>query len=263
MAETPKYPVKTLEKSIEILNILYNESDFRGLGITEIGNKTGLNKSVVHRIMDTLLFYSLVEKDPETARYRLGWGLFTMAQKVPQQNHLYSLSIGYLLDLNKAVNSTVNLGILRGTDSLIISKIEANTKDSMLRLATQAGDAETAYATSLGKAMLSDMDDDDIRELFKSVMPFAKLTPNTVANIDELIDRIHEVRELGYAVDNEELSIGMICMARPVRDYTGKVVAAVSVSSPSSVMTEDRKKIILDNLAICVSNISRSLGYRE
>ena len=121
MSEAPKYPVRTLDKAIEILNLLYSSDDHRGCGITELSVKSGLNKSVVHRIMDTLLYNGLVEKDPDTSRYRLGWGLYTLAQKVPQQNHLYNISINYLIELSKAVNTTVNLGILRGTNSIIIS----------------------------------------------------------------------------------------------------------------------------------------------
>jgi DNA-binding IclR family transcriptional regulator len=261
MSEAPKYPVRTLDKAIEILNLLYSSDDHRGCGITELSVKSGLNKSVVHRIMDTLLYNGLVEKDPDTSRYRLGWGLYTLAQKVPQQNHLYNISINYLIELSKAVNTTVNLGILRGTNSIIISKIESNSKDAVMRIATQIGEPEEAYATSLGKIILADKDDYEIRDLFGSGFKFRKMTPNTVSNVDELMDRIHAARENGYAMDNEELALGLICIAKPIRDYTGSVVAAVSVSSLGIMMTEERKQLILNHLSVCCSSISKALGY--
>ncbi len=261
MSEAPKYPVRTLDKAIEILNLLYNSDDPRGCGITELSVKSGLNKSVVHRIMDTLVYNDLAERDPETSRYRLGWGLYTLAQKVPQQNQLYDISIRYLIELSKAVKTTVNLGILRGTNSIIVSKIEPNSKDAPMRIATQIGEPEEAYATSLGKIILADKDDSEIRELFGPKFKFRKMTPNTVTNIDQLLERIQMARDNGYAMDNEELSPGLICLSRPIRDYTGAVVAAVSVSSLGVMMTEERKNLILENLAICCSNVSKSLGY--
>lgn len=261
MNEAPKYPVRTLEKAIEILNLLYEANDYRGCGITELSQKSGLNKSVVHRIMDTLLYNGLVEKDPDTSRYRLGWGLYYLAQKVPEQNHLYSISINHLIELGKAVGATVNLGVLRGTESIIISKIEASSRDSMMRIATQIGEPERAYATSLGKMIMSDMDDEAIRQLFPRDFQFEPLTENTIRSTDGLISVIHQVRKDGYAMDNEELALGLTCISRPIRDYTGRIVAAVSVSSQTITVTEEKKQLILDRLEQCCINISRALGY--
>ena len=261
MSEAPKYPVRTLDKAIEILNLLYQTDDYRGCGITDLSVRSGLNKSVVHRIMDTLLYNGLVEKDPETSRYRLGWGLYTLGQKVPQQNHLYNLSINYLIELNKAVGTTVNLGVLRGRESVIISKIDSSARDQVMRIATQVGEPEIAYATALGKMIMSDIDDEQIRHLFGADFKFVKMTENTVGSVDQLLERIAEVRVNGYAMDKEELAIGLICIAMPIRDYTGRIVAAVSVSSAASTVTEDKKRLILHELTACCGNISKALGF--
>lgn len=258
--EAPKYPVKTLEKAIEILKYLYSSPDFRGVGITEISKMTGMNKSVVHRILETLLYNGLIEKDTESSKYRLGWGLYTIAQKVPKQNQLYSISINHLINLGKELEATVNLGILRGTQSIIISKIESNTRDYTLRVDTQIGEPEEAYATSLGKMILSDKDDSEILDLFSKTV-FKKITNNTASNISELLDRIQAVRQQGFSIDNEELALGMICIAMPVKDYTGKTIAAVSVSMISSSLDEKRKANVLSELKKCCVRISSSLGY--
>lgn len=260
MGETPKYPLKTLEKAIDILKLLNESDDYRGCGITELSSRSGLNKSVVHRIMDTLLANGFVDKDPDTSRYRLGWGLYSLAQKVPQQNNLYTISLPHLTQLSKAVGSTVNLGILRGTDSVIISKAEPSSNDS-IKVATQIGVYETAYATSLGKVMLADKDEDEIRELFGHGFKFTKMTANTITSADDLIALLRKVRTDGYAMDLEELNVGLICIARPVHDYTGKVAAAVSVSIIGREIDADRKQSILDGLEVCCRSISIELGY--
>lgn len=262
-SEAPKYPVRTLEKAIEIMNIMYKDGDFRGMGITELSEMSGLNKSVVHRIMDTLLFYDIIEKDPNTSRYRLGWGLYTLAQKVPQQNHLCSISMNYLVELSKAVNNTVNLGILRGKDILIISKIESDARDSLMRVVTQVGEPEAAYATSLGKMMLSDRSDEEIRQLFSDPDSMKKLTEKTASSIDELIALVRQVREDGYAIDTEELLLGITCISMPVKDYTGRIVAAISVSTQTVLLTEEAKLRIMMQLKLCCKGVSKALGYSD
>ena len=240
---------------------MYNSNDSRGFGITELSTASGLNKSVVHRIMDTLLYNGLVEKDHDTSRYRLGWGLYKLAQKVPRQNHLYSISINHLIKLNSEVNTTVNLGILRGTESVIISKIESRTGDSVMRVGTQVGEPEAAYATALGKMILSDKDDDEIRKLFPPDFRFKKMTENTISDTEKLLEVINKVRTEGFAMDREELALGLICISKPVRDYTERIVAGVSVSSPGTAVTEEKKKFILERLDVCCKNISKALGY--
>ena len=222
-----------------------------------------MNKSVVHRILTTLLSYGWVEKDETTNRYYLGWAIYTLAQKIPQQNQLYNVSINYLTHLSEKVGETINLGIMRGLDSIIIYKIEAPNKGSMIRVSTRVGEREASYATSLGKAIMAGLDDDDIRVLFAGVDVFKQFTNHTISNINQLLNVIQTVRIQGYALDNQELISGISCIAMPVRDYSGRTIAAVSVSSPSSILSPARKEYILKELKICTNSISTALGYNK
>lgn len=260
MEEKPKYPIQTVSNAIEILNYLALDSGNRGVGITEISNALGMGKSAVHRILDTLLYYGFVDKNFETSRYRLGWGLYSIGQHVPQQNQIFNLDRDCLIELSRKTGETVNLGVLNRNETVLISKIEGNS--SGLRVNIQAGEREAIHATALGKVLISEMQDDAICELLSDRIPLQKFTENTITNVDDLLNELCEVRKRGYATDEEEYGIGIICMSCPVRDYTGRIIAAVSVSTPSSRMDENHRELILTSLKECSNYASWSLGYR-
>lgn len=258
--DKPKYPVQTVSKAIEIINYLSKDTSNRGAGITELSREMGMGKSTIHRILDTLLYYGYIDKNWETNRYRLGWALYSVGQRVPRQNQIYNLDPAYLTELSQKTGETANFGILKGTETIIISKIEGNSRG--LHVGVQAGEREAVHATALGKVLISEMEDEDIRALFAGQPEFHRYTENTIANVDELIEEVRRVRVAGYAVDNQEFGVGLICMARPVRDYTGKIVAAISVSTPANRMDEEHRAAILDAIGECCSAISWNLGYR-
>ena len=257
--DKPKYPVQTVSKAIEIINYLSKDTSNRGAGITELSREIGMGKSTIHRILDTLLYYGYIDKNWETNRYRLGWALYSVGQRVPRQNQIFNLDPAYLTELSQKTGETVNLGILKGIETIIISKIEGNSGG--LYVGVQAGQHEAVHATGLGKVLISEMTDGEIRALAANQSEFYRYTEHTIADVDELLEEVHRVREAGYAVDNQEFGLGLICMAKPIRDYTGKIVAAVSVSTPANRMTEEHRAAILDALGECSSAISQTLGY--
>lgn len=260
MSDKPKYPVQTVGNAIEILEILAKDVSSHGVGVTDLSREMNMGKSSVHRILDTLLYYGYVIKDAETSRYRLGWGLYTIGQRVPQQNQIFSLDSAYLIELSKKTGDTVNLGVRDRDEVIIISKLEGT--NAGLRVGIQVGEHEPIHATALGKMLISDMSDGDVSELLRFT-GFHKFTDNTVSNVSELLNNLKTVRERGYSMDSQEFAMGMICIAMPIRDYTGNIIAAVSVSSPSNHMNEERITFITENLRECCGRISWNMGYRK
>lgn len=260
MVEPPKYPVTTVIKAIEILNYLAKDSGNRGIGISEFGRELSMGKSTVHRLLDTLLYYGYVDKNEETNRYRLGWQLYSVGQMVPLQNQIFNLDQRHLVELNKRTGETVNLGILKRNESVIISKIEGPHEN--FRVSVQPVEHEAVHATALGKMLLSEKDPGEIRALLDNAQTLRRFTQYTITNIDDLLAEIDKVRAQGYSVDNQEYGLGLYCMARPVRDYTQKIIAAVSVSMLyGRSLEEGVREQTLEALADCCANISRDLGY--
>jgi len=128
----------------------------------------------------------------------------------------------------------------------------------------QPGDHEALHATGLGKILISELPEAKIRELVKEEKgKLRKFTNNTIISVNELLIEIEKVRKQGYAVDSEEYSVGLYCIAKPLRDYTGNIIAALSVSSPYARINESRIQEIVHDLDVSVQKISGTLGYNN
>ena len=241
MTREPKYPVQTVMKAIEIINLLAKEGGSQGLGISEFSKELEMGKSTVHRLLDTLQFYGYIEKDEESSRYRLGWELYKIGQRIPQQNQLFNLSPNYLMELSRRTQETVNMGILKRGETVLISKIEGS-RDA-LRVSVNPGEYESIHATGIGKALICEMSEAEVRELLNGRELLTVYTAHTIARTEDLLTELRQVRQQGYAVDAEEYCLGLYCIAMPIRDYTEKIIAAVSVSTPTVRMDEEKKRL--------------------
>ncbi|MBF4693940.1 IclR family transcriptional regulator [Fusibacter ferrireducens] len=256
MDKKPNYPVLTLAKSLEIIDLLSKESNKRGLGISELSRQLNMGKSTVHRILDTLAYFKYVEKNDETDKYKLSWGLFYVGQVVPEQNQLSQMNYQILEELSHQTGETVNLSVRSGDESVIIYQYDSKTN---LRAGHQVGGREPLYATALGKVLIEDLDRNKLTKILGD-QDFLAYTPNTIQNMDALIKHIEKVKIQGYAIDDEEHCLGLKCIAMPLKNYTGEIVAAVSVSAPVVRMSDDKLLEIKEALELACKKISTFLG---
>ena len=255
---TPKYPVQTLQKAIEILMYIKENGSTDGLTIAELSEKLDMGKSVVHRILDTLYSYRFVEKTDKNGAYRLGWGLYEIAQTIPL-HHSLSEDI-YRKTMEQLCNQfqeTVNLGIYNNGEVVIICKVEP---DRRVRSNIEVGEREPLYATALGKQFLSGFTKVIVRIYFETVQ-LKKLTENTIVDLDKMYEELKKVRMNGVSIDNQEYSEDLICTAAPIYNYENKIVAALSISVPESRYTEKISKEIVNSLKEAAMEISEFLGY--
>lgn len=251
----PKYPVQTLEKALEIIGLLSAET-VEGLGITELSKKLNMGKSTVHRILDTLVAYGYVEKNPDN-KYCLGWELFKLGYSVPRQRNLYNFDKKILEDLCSKYEITVNLGVRSKGEVVIISKFDPKTR---LTVNMHIGEREPLYCTSLGKILISEMDKETLLKII-DVNKMHSFTPNTITNIDDLMKELEKVREQGYAIDDEEFCLGLSCISMPVRDHSKKIIAAISMSGPSVGLSFNRIMDMKKGLATAALKVSKYFGY--
>lgn len=253
----PKYPVQTLEKSIDILLCLKESASSEGMSIAEINEKLNLGKSVIHRILDTLYAYRFVEKTSEG--YSLGWGLYDIAQVIPEKHHLSETSYKKIMErLCNHFKETINLGVYSNGEVVIICKIEP---DRRLRSSVAVGEREPLYATALGKQFLASFTKEEVKTYFESFQ-LEKLTERTIVNLDEMYAELRKVKTEGYAFDNEEFCDGLICTAVPVYDFQGKITAAMSISVPNGRYTAEKMEEIIKELKKAAMELSDFLGYQ-
>lgn len=251
-----KYPVQTLEKALDILEVLYREGTGEGLGITELSRKLGIGKSTIHRNLDTLVAYDYVEKIADSSKYSLGWKMFEVGSMVPRQRNLYNFDIHILQDLCKEHNETINLGVRVESDVITLSKIEP-VNSLMANL--QVGGREALYATAMGKMLISEFSRDQLLEIIGEGN-FRNYTANTITSIDDLVIELETIKKQGYSIDDEEFCLGLFCIAMPVRDYKNDIVAAVSVSGPSVRLNFNKVMDIKKSLEGATLKLSKYFG---
>ncbi len=254
---TPKYPVLTIDKALEVMEILAEEGYQEGMGVSELSSKLDIGKSTVHRILDTLAARNYLEQDHDTKKYRLGWRLFEIGNVIPQQRNLYNFDIGILQNLCNQYQETVNLGV-RVDDSVVtISKVTAKAS---LVANLQIGAREPLHATAMGKALISDMTREEVIGILGEG-PYSSFTSFTITDIDKLMEELRKIRKQGFSMDDEEVAPGLTCIAMPVRNFDNEIVAAISVSGASIRQTYSKIDQIKVGLKEATDKLSYFLGW--
>ncbi len=198
-----------------------------GLGVVRIAELIGREKSQVSRALKMLAESGLVDRDPSTLHYRLGWRFFALAARAGEQR-LLSVAPPLLERLVKNLGETAHLSVLQGVEVLTIL---SESPPHAVKAVGWSGRTVPLYCTSSGRVLLFDHDHDAISELFSGI-EFRELGPNTVGTIGELYERVVAARAQGYALVDEEFEFGLVGTAAPVRDFRGQIVAALNVTAP-------------------------------
>ncbi|MGC9033885.1 MAG: IclR family transcriptional regulator [Thermosulfidibacteraceae bacterium] len=246
--------VKAVEHALQVL-ISYSERE--ELGVTELSNKLGLHKNNVFRLLATLEQMGYIRQNPRTEAYRLGPKIFELSVVFKYQMGLIKVARPYLEDVWSRFNETTYLGILRDIYAIYIDCIETT---NTIRVVPRIGKQLPAYATAIGKAQLAYLSSGEIERLFRD-RKLVKFTPNTKTDVKEIENELARVKELGYAIDYEEYQLEVRCVGAPIRDYTGRVIAAISVSGPSYRFPDDRLGLMGEMIREVANEISKTLGF--
>lgn len=227
----------SVQSGVRILSLLETLSKCGYAGITELSQLTGLNKTTVYRLIGTLAEQNYVRQDKKTGKYYLTYKLLTVADRIKDHIDLVAVVRPHLEDLCDKTGETVHFVLREGVDVVYIDKVES--LKNTFRMVSRIGLHHSAFSTGVGKAILAHLPDDKIRVLWDAA-DIAPRTYNTITNYDDFIKEIYNIRETGYAQDQEENELGVSCVAVALRDYTGVVNNAFSISAPASRMTPER-----------------------
>jgi len=253
---SPDYGPSTVKRALSILFILKNEKD--GLRMMDLATKLNLNRSTVYRLVSALTESGMVKQDPATQRYSLGLKLIELAGHMLAEMKVREVAQPFLQKLMQISRETVHLGILERGEVVYIDKIDG---PEPVRLLTHVGKALPAYVTSMGKAIMAYLPEEELEEVLNQ-QSFEAITKNTITNKQAFRDHLKLVRSVGYATDHEENRPTACCLGAPVFDFVGKVIAAVSVSGPSFRLTPKRMRELSGLVKSTASEISKSLGYQ-
>ncbi len=253
----PSYPLKALDKSLAILEILFQENS--PLSIAELSKRLGIYPSTIHRILDTLRYWGYVEQDPHTQKYQLGLKVLELGMTKLQGMELIKEAASYLKELQNQSNETVHLAILEEGEVLYLDKEESSQS---IRMVSRVGRRVPTHCTALGKVLLAYLDQEEQEKVIKE-KGLSRFTENTITNKKKLREELSKVRGQGFAEDREEHEKDVRCLATPIKDHRGTVIAAVSFSVPAFRMNTSKKRKLKEILLQAGEDISKRLGYNR
>lgn len=247
--------VQSIDRAMSILEC-FSENK-RELKLSEIAKMLDLNKSTVHGIINTLKYHRLIDQDELTQKYRLGIRFMEFSDVVINSMDIRNVAYPIIDDVCGRIEETVNLAMLDGTDVIYIEKKECSKS---IRISSKIGLRIPAYATADGRIILCYLE----KEKLANILPksLKKFTANTVTDKRKIMRRFAEMRENGYAIDNEEVVQGIKCVAAPIFDHKGEVLCSLSAIGPAIRMTDEKIKELIIIVKEAANEISHRIGYR-
>jgi DNA-binding IclR family transcriptional regulator len=256
-----QHGVQAIERGCRILDLLGREK--QNLSIGDISHALNLPKPTVHRILATLCSMGYTTQDDVSKNYRLDFHLVELGQSVLDRINIRKESRPFLRELADRVQETVHLAILDNADILYLDKVERISHPVALRMASRIGMRNYAHSCALGKVLLAFLSDKERNEILaKKGLP--KRTKNTIVDLKELTEHLAIIKSQGYTVDNEENEDGIRCVAAPIRNYRGEVIAGISISGPAVRITKERiNRQLKHQVMEAAAKITQKLGYAE
>jgi IclR family transcriptional regulator, KDG regulon repressor len=253
-----EYIIQAVSHALDLLEQFHGDVD--ELGVTELSKRLKLHKNNVFRLLATLESRGYIEQNRATENYRLGLKSLELGQTFIKQMGLLRQAKPILEKLVTECNETSYVAIFKEGYIVYLDVVET---DLTVRVVSRVGSRLPAYCTAAGKIHLAFMSDEEI----EAVLPPGELkqySANTLTDRDALKRELRQIAEQGYAIDNEELDAGVRCVAVPIRDYTRRIVGAVSISGPSMRLNDDRiQKELVPLILQSGEELSTRLGYHR
>lgn len=248
-------PTRTISRAIAILEA-FDETKLE-LGVTDLSRLTELDKATVYRLLSALQQGNLIEQDPDTAKYRLGFGLVRLAGLALQNLDLPRIARPHLQELADLSQETVNLSVMV-EDSTVVN-IDRVASPRRVRNMGWIGREMPIHAVSGGKVLMAYLPEERLNEILDQPLP--RFTPSTITDPARLREHLHEVRRVGYGIAEQELETGLSAAAAPIWNSEQKVVASISVSGPSFRLPTERLIELGKATKQTADRISKQMGY--
>ena len=251
-ALTPTPTIQVIERMFTLIDVLASREE--AISLKEISQKTGLHPSTAHRILNDLTIGRFVDR-PEPGSYRLGMRLLELGNMVKARLNVRDAALAPMRDLHKLIQQPVNLSMRQGDEIVYIER--AYSERSGMQVVRAIGGRAPLHLTSVGKLFLSVDEPMKVRS-YATRTGLSGHTKNSITQLPVLERELSKVRQYGIARDNEELELGVRCIAAGIYDDQGKLLAGLSISAPADRLDE----AWLSKLQATAEGISQALGYK-
>lgn len=247
--------VQALDRALRLLEILAGSD---GVSLTALARESGLAASTVHRLLATLAAHGFVAAAEEDQTWVIGVEAFRVGQAFQRRFKVAAIGRPVMRDLMEATGETANIGIFEGGDAVFISQVESQEP---IRAFFRAGERRHAHASGIGKALLARMPRERVERLVRE-RGLPRFTDATITDVERLVADLDAIRRRGWALDDEERSRGMRCIAAAIFDENGEAIAGLSISGPSQRLEPDRIERLGPMVRRAADEITRSIGGR-
>jgi IclR family transcriptional regulator, KDG regulon repressor len=256
-AKGKKTPIlKSVNKAFEVLDCFkHNSSDY---SINELAKKLRVSKGTIHRIIITAQKRGFIEQNPETQRYQLGMKVFELGSVVAKRMNLRDESKPILKKLSELTGETSFIVVRHGDEAVGIERVEGHNYLRMLFL--EIGKRMPLYLGAGPKVLLAYMNDDEIgKHINKSEL--TRWTEHTVVDPAKIWEDVYAIREQGFALSMEDVTLGAAAVGAPIRNEQGNVIGAVSISGSSVHYKSENLERLIKAVKDAGVEISRRMGY--
>ncbi len=248
-----KNPIQVIERMMKLLDVLSYYHD--PVSLKQLALETGLHPSTAHRILGAMSMNGFVERaDPGT--YRLGIRLLELGNVVKSRINIRDSAMPLMQQLHQRIGESVNLGVRQGDEIVYVERTSSGR--SSVRVVHLVGARAPLHVTSVGKLYLVEDGPQKVKEYAKRT-GLPGYTPTSITTLAALEKELERVRRHGVAFDNEEIEQGLRCIAAPIRDDAGELVAGISVSAPAERHNPDWAAIVRET----ADEISTAIGYNK
>lgn len=246
--------IHSIGRALDILLLLQQEG--REMGVTQISGSLGIYKSTVYRTLTTLENKGFVQQNPDNGKYWLGMKLYSLGMLIREKLPLTQVAHPYAQALSDKFKEVVHISVLDKTAEqypkhIILDKVESR---QVLSLTPPIGSSAPCHSSAVGKCLLAFAPQKYLEKFIGC--PLSSYTHKTVVNWERLLEQLAEIRRQGYSLDDEELEVGLTCIAGPIFDRQREMIAALSLSGPTSRLRSDRFDDIVEEITKITRQIS-------
>lgn len=247
------YQIRVLDRALDVLESFSVTQP--ELGISDLATLTGIPKPTIVRLLSVLAARGYVERVTQSERYRIGVRALELGNIYLRATSLEREAEPIMAELVKATNQTANLAVLQGYE---VVHIQVVAPERPVRFWASVGTREEAYYCGLGKVLLAELDDTNLQNYLHQEREAR--TPNTLTGADVLARELQRVRQNGFALDDEESSLGVRCIAAAIRNGLGEAIAAISISGRKEEFEENQIEHMARIVVAAADKISARLG---
>ncbi len=248
--------VQSLNRALDLLETFTKIGP--EIGLTTIAEYLGLNKATAYRLLSTLESRGYIERSPYDRRYRLGVRVFELGAYYQNQVNVRRMALPFLSTLVEETQEAAFLCVREGDEALCVERMEAEHEVKIFAL--RVGGRLPLHTGAAPRVLMAGFQRNEIEEYAKRT-GLPAFTAKTIVKVEDLIIDVEQTSQQGYAVSMEDVTPGIAAIGAPVRDYTGKIIASISVSGLASHFDEKRMNQLVDSVKRAAQKVSRHMGF--